>query len=199
MEYLSEKSRNLLKFYLNLYGYTAKDISAIIGKTYSMTVRRLCGRLRFRDEEVKKIKDALNMPSGDVMRIFYPDLALTAGESRTVNILKDIDDYVHSRYGLEIVISSKLEIDTFKELLRRFLMAWMDNPRKTVFKFELSEIEKQTGNKMFSIHEILVQKQTASGVIHYRLFRRVELTKEFIILEVDGGQLCRELKKHRKN
>lgn len=196
---LNEKSRTLLKFYMNLYGYTRADLAEILNIPAKKAFARVAGRTAFRDEEVKKLKDALQMSTNDVMRIFYPDLVLTAGESKTVNILKDIDNYLHVRYGLEIVISSKLDLNPFKTLLQRFLFAWINNPRQSNFKFELSEIEKIAGNKMFGIHELLVQKQTETGVIHYRLFRRIELTENHIILTLDKEQLCKESKNHLKS
>ena len=183
----SYTAKQLLEFHRKFHGFSYKDLANQLGLTPFSVRQKFVGNVTFTDIEIQKLKNILHMNTADVVRIFYPDSILNAGEQVRINTLKDLDDYIRIRFHKEIVISSQMDLQPIKVLLHRFLIFWVRHPQQRIFEFELSYDEKNFGNKLFVIHDVLIQEKTENSIIHYRMFKRVELKSESVTLELDDN------------
>lgn len=185
----SETAKQMLKFHKTIHNVTYKEIADKLHLTVRTIKSKFKGDIIFTDAEIQILKNMLHMNTADVVRIFYPESIINAGEQHRINILKDLDDYIRIRYRKEIVISSRLDLSPLKTLFKRFLVAWINHPQQRIFNFQLSTEEKELGNRLFAIHDILIQEKKTQSIVHYRLFKRVELKPETVTLEIDDN-LC---------
>lgn len=187
MKLTSESAKRLLNFHRQIHNVTYKAIADKLHLKPRTIKAKFSGMIVFTDDEIQIVQKMLHMNTADVVRIFYPESIITAGEQQHINVLKDLDDYVRIRYRKEIVISSQLDLTPLKTLFRRFIGVWINHPQQRIFNFQLSTEEKELGNKLFAIHDILIQEKKTTSIIHYRLFKRVELKAESVTLELDDN------------